>query len=161
VPLPLQPNKCSWYIGDQDRPLYWFILNTPTNIHYLHIAIGNPLSYGFADSQNAYYQKILGYEYRNIDETSRFGNFNLSYDINEKFNFTTRIGANSAWGNGKNWRAAQTYNSVYNLQLAQFRLCRDSNSRILSIRLMHLNWKLHFTFKLLGYNVNSISSRNR
>jgi hypothetical protein len=36
-----------------------------------------------------------------------------------KVQFTTRIGANSAWGNGK---LLQTYNSVYNLQLAQFRL---------------------------------------
>jgi hypothetical protein len=59
-------------------------------------------------------KSLLGYgTNRNIDETSRFvGNFNLSYDINEKFNFTTRIGANSAW-NGKNWRAAQTYTTRF------------------------------------------------
>jgi hypothetical protein len=46
---------------------------------------------------------------RNIDETSRFvGNFNLSYDINES---SISLLVQIAWGNGKNWRAAQTYNS--------------------------------------------------
>jgi hypothetical protein len=103
----------------------------------------NPLSYGFADNyQNAYYQNpywAIGTN-RNIDETSRFGNFNLSYDINEKFNFTTRIGI--AWGNGKNWRAAQTYNSVYNPAGAISSFVEDS--RIYLYTADALLWKLHF-----------------
>jgi TonB-linked SusC/RagA family outer membrane protein len=159
-------------IGDQDRPLYWFILNTPTNIPLsTYSDWQNPLSYGFADNyQNAYYQNpywAIGTN-RNIDETSRFvGNFNLSYDINEKFNFTTRIGANSAWGNGKNWRAAQTYNS--DLQPAAGAISsfvEDSefqNSIYTADALLSGNFTFgdDFTFKtIVGYNVNSISSRN-
>jgi len=103
------------YIGDQDRPLYWFILNTSTNIPLsTYSDWQNPLSYGYADNyQNAYYQNpywAIGTN-RNIDKTSRFvGNVNLSWEIEEWLNFTARIGANNVWGNGKNWRAAQTYN---------------------------------------------------
>jgi TonB-dependent SusC/RagA subfamily outer membrane receptor len=45
-------------IGDQDRPLYWFILNTSANIPLSEYSDwDNPLSYGYADNyQNAYYQ---------------------------------------------------------------------------------------------------------
>jgi len=101
-------------IGDQDRPLYWFILNTPANIPLsTYSDWQNPLSYGYADNyQNAYYQNpywAIGTN-RNVDNTSRFvSNFNLSWDIEEYLNFTARVGINNAWGNGKNWRAAQTY----------------------------------------------------
>ncbi len=102
-------------IGDQDRPLYWFILNTATNIPLTSYKDWqNPLSYGYADNYfNAYYQNpywAIGTN-RNIDQTNRFvGNFNFSWEIKEWLNFTTRIGTNNTWGNGKNWRAAQTYN---------------------------------------------------
>lgn len=101
-------------IGDQDRPLYWFILNTSANIPLsTYSDWDNPLSYGYADNYyNAYYQNpywAIGTN-RNIDETNRFnGNINLSWDITDFLNFTTRVGANNSWGNGKNWRAAQTY----------------------------------------------------
>ncbi len=104
-------------IGDQDRPLYWFILNTATNIPLSDYKDWeNPLSYGYADNYyNAYYQNpywAIGTN-RNTDETSRFvGNFNISWDIKEWLNFTARIAANNAWGSGKNWRAAQTYDPV-------------------------------------------------
>ncbi|WP_372746245.1 SusC/RagA family TonB-linked outer membrane protein [Lutibacter sp.] len=103
-------------IGDQDRPLYWFILNTATNIPLTSYKDWqNPLSYGYADNYfNAYYQNpywAIGTN-RNIDESNRFvGNINLSWDIEEWLNFTGRISANNAWGSGKNWRAAQTYNA--------------------------------------------------
>jgi TonB-linked SusC/RagA family outer membrane protein len=103
-------------IGDQDRPLYWFILNTSANIPLeTYKDWSNPLSYGYADNYyNAYYQNpywAIGTN-RNIDETNRLvGNFNLSYDILDWLNFTARAGVNNVWGNGKNWRAAQTYNA--------------------------------------------------
>ena len=103
-------------IGDQDRPLYWFILNTAANIPLsTYKDWDNPLSYGYADNYfNAYYQNpywAIGTN-RNIDESNRLvGNFNMSYDILDWLNFTARAGINNVWGNGKNWRAAQTYNS--------------------------------------------------
>ena len=103
-------------IGDQDRPLYWFILNTAANIPLsTYKDWDNPLSYGYADNYfNAYYQNpywAIGTN-RNIDESNRLvGNFNMSYDILDWLNFTARAGINNDWGNGKNWRAAQTYNS--------------------------------------------------
>ena len=102
-------------IGDQDRPLYWFILNTAANIPLsTYKDWDNPLSYGYADNYfNAYYQNpywAIGTN-RNIDESNRLvGNFNMSYDILDWLNFTARAGINNVWGNGKNWRAAQTYN---------------------------------------------------
>jgi TonB-linked SusC/RagA family outer membrane protein len=102
-------------IGDQDRPLYWFVLNTPANIPLsTYKDWDNPLSYGYADNYyNAYYQNpywAIGTN-RNIDESNRLvGNFNLSYDILDWLNFTARAGINNVWGNGKNWRAFQDYN---------------------------------------------------
>jgi TonB-linked SusC/RagA family outer membrane protein len=104
-------------VGDQDRPLYWFLLNTSANIPLSKYSDwDNPLSYGYADNYyNAYYQNpywAVGTN-RNIDETQRFvGNFNLSWDVVDWLNFTTRVGVNNVWGNGKNWRAAQAYDSA-------------------------------------------------
>jgi len=103
-------------IGDQNRPLYWFVLNTPTNIPLSSYSDWeDPLGYGYADNYyNAYYQNPywgIGTN-RNTDQTNRFnGNFNFSWDIKDNVNLTTRIAANNSWGNGKNWRARQTYNS--------------------------------------------------
>jgi TonB-linked SusC/RagA family outer membrane protein len=101
-------------IGDQDRPLYWFVLNTPANIPLSEYKDwDNPLSYGYADNYyNAYYQNpywAIGTN-RDIDESNRLvGNINLSYDILSWLNFTARAGLNNVWGNGKNWRAFQDY----------------------------------------------------
>lgn len=103
-------------IGDQDRPLYWFVLNTSSNIPLSSYSEwDNPLSYGYADNYyNAYYQNpywAVGTN-RNMDETSRFnGNLNLTWDILDWLNFTVRGGANNVWGNGKNWRARQEYDA--------------------------------------------------
>jgi len=101
-------------IGDQNRPLYWFLLNTSANIPLSKYSDWeNPLSYGHADNYyNAYYQNpywAIGTN-RNIDNTNRIiGNLNLSWDVYEWLNFTGRMGVNNIWGDGKNWRAAQTY----------------------------------------------------
>jgi TonB-linked SusC/RagA family outer membrane protein len=101
-------------VGDQDRPLYWFLLNTSANIPLENYKDwSNPLSYGYANNYyNAYYQNpywAVGTN-RNIEESNRFiGNVSISWDILKWLNLTTRIGANNVWGNGLNWRAAQTY----------------------------------------------------
>jgi len=101
-------------IGDQDRPLYWFLLNTASNIPLTSYSDwSNPASYGYADNYfNAYYQNpywAIGTN-REIDYSNRLlGNFNVSWDIAEWINFTTRVSVNNSWGNGKNWRAYQEY----------------------------------------------------
>ena len=103
-------------IGDQDRPLYWFVLNTSANIPLADYKDwDNPLSYGYADNyNNAYYQNpywAIGTN-RNIDYTNRVtGNFSIKYDILEWLKFSTTLGINNSWGNGKNWRAYQDYNA--------------------------------------------------
>ncbi len=104
-------------IGDQDRPLYWFVLNTPANIPLSDYRDwDNPESYGYADNYfNAYYQNpywAIGTN-RNVDETNRFvGNVSASWDIFDNINLTGRLGANNSWGNGKDWRAEQTYDAT-------------------------------------------------
>ena len=103
-------------IGDQNRPLYWFVLNTSANIPLSEYwDWDNPTSYGYSDNYyNAYYQNPywgIGTT-RNTDATKRFvGNVNVSYDALEWLNFTARVGTNSTWGDGKNWRAKQEYDS--------------------------------------------------
>jgi TonB-linked SusC/RagA family outer membrane protein len=103
--------------GDQSRPLYWFLLNTSANIPVSEYwDWSNPLSYGYADNyQNAYYQNpywCVGTN-RNIDASNRFvGNVNVSWDLLEWLNFTTRVGTNTSWGNGLNWRAFQDYDPL-------------------------------------------------
>lgn len=104
-------------IGDQNRPLYWFLLNQSANIPLsTYKDWDNPASYGYADNYyNAYYQNPywgVGTA-RDIDNTSRLtANISGSYEINEWMNFTTRLGINTGSGYGKDWRAAQTYNEV-------------------------------------------------
>ena len=103
-------------IGDQDRPLYWFILNTPANIPLTSYKDWqNPLSYAHADNYyNAYYQNpywAIGTN-RDNDKTNRlFATVNTSYDITDKLNLSGRLGINRVAGLGKNWRDAQTYNA--------------------------------------------------
>ena len=104
-------------IGDQNRPLYWFVLNTSANIPLSSYSDwDNPSSYGYADNYyNAYYQNpywAIGTN-RNIDDTSRLtANIAASWDINELMNLTVRLGVNTGNGFGKNWRAEQTYDAV-------------------------------------------------
>ncbi|WP_289055543.1 SusC/RagA family TonB-linked outer membrane protein [Carboxylicivirga marina] len=104
-------------IGDQDRTFYWFLLNTPANIPLTSYKDWqNPESYGYADNYfNAFYQNpywAIGTN-RDIDKSNRLtGNMAASWDINKNINFTTRLGINSTWGNGKNWRARQEYDEV-------------------------------------------------
>ena len=104
-------------IGDQDRPLYWFVLNQSGNIPLSSYKDwDNPNSYAYADYYyNAYYQNpywAIGTN-RDIDQTSRLtANITATYDIQDWLTFTGRLGVNTGNGFGKDWRAAQTYDPV-------------------------------------------------
>ncbi len=104
-------------IGDQNRPLYWFVLNTSANIPLsTYKDWDNPNSYGYADNYyNAYYQNPywgVGTN-RSITNSSRLtANMAASWDIEEWLNFSTRIGINTGNGYNKNWRARQTYDAT-------------------------------------------------
>ena len=154
-------------IGAQNRNLYWFILNTSTNIPLSSYKDWqNPLSYGYADNyQNSYYQNpywAIGTN-RNIDYTNRFiGNFNVSWDILDWLNFTVRVGTNNVWGHGKNWRASQTYSPVLKPQMTavssfveetEFKSTTYTGDALLSA---HFNLGKLFTLKpIIGYSVNT------
>ncbi|MDZ7636013.1 MAG: hypothetical protein U5L72_16895 [Bacteroidales bacterium] len=100
-------------IGDQDRPLYWFLLNTSANIPLERYKNWQTDLYATPDGYyNAYYQNpywAVGTNRNNQKSNRLNGNVQISWDILDWLNFTGRIGTNTAWGNGKNWRAAQTY----------------------------------------------------
>ncbi len=104
-------------IGDQNRPLYWFLLNQSANIPLdQYKDWDNPNSYAYADNYyNAYYQNpywALGTN-RTIDKTNRLtANIAGTYEINDWMSFTTRFGINTGNGIQKDWRAAQTYDPV-------------------------------------------------
>lgn len=103
-------------IGDQNRTLYWFVLNTPANIPLSSYKDwDNPDSYAHADNYyNAYYQNpywAIGTN-RNMDNSDRItGNMNAKWDITDWLNLSGRIGLNRVTGYGKDWRAAQEYDS--------------------------------------------------
>ena len=103
-------------IGDQERPLYWFVLNTPANIPLSSYKDWqNPASYAHADNYyNAYYQNpywAIGTN-RDTRSTNRLvANITADYEINDYLNLSGQLGANRLSTQGKNWRDAQTYNS--------------------------------------------------
>lgn len=104
-------------IGDQDRPLYWFVLNTPANIPLSSYSDWeNPESFGYADNYfNAYYQNpywAVGTN-RDLDDSKRFlGNVSANYEINENINLFGQLGINNRVVAGKNFRYAQSYDEV-------------------------------------------------
>jgi len=104
-------------IGDQDRNLYWFVLNQSTNVPLSEYSDwDNPNSFGYADNYyNAYYQNpywAVGTN-RNEDMTSRLiATMQASWDIKDWLNFTGRFGINTVSGNGKDYRASQAYDST-------------------------------------------------
>lgn len=110
-----ETNLVGQTIGDQDRPLYWFILNTPANIPLSsYTDWQNPLSYAHADNYyNAYYQNpywAIGTN-RDNDKTNRlFATVNGVYEITDAIDFSARMAINRVAGTGKNWRDAQDYN---------------------------------------------------
>ncbi len=103
-------------IGDQNRPLYWFVLNTPANIPLSSYKDwDNPNSYAYADNYyNAYYQNpywAIGTNRDNDWSTRLQGNINASYDVTEQINVNVRLGVNDLSSKGREWRDAQEYDS--------------------------------------------------
>jgi TonB-linked SusC/RagA family outer membrane protein len=100
-------------IGNQDRPLYWFILNTAANIPLASYSDWRNDLYSSPDGYfNAYYENPWWAldNNRRDDQTSRLtANISAEYDINDWLNFTTRIGINTTSGIGKNWRSRLVY----------------------------------------------------
>lgn len=100
-------------IGDQDRPLYWFILNTSANIPLSRYKNWQTDLYSSPDGYyNGYYENpywAIGTT-RNEDDTHRLmGNLSAAWDIMPWLKLTTRLGMNNSWGTGKNYRAAQEF----------------------------------------------------
>lgn len=102
-------------IGDQDRPLYWFLLNTSANIPLERYSDWRNDLYASPDGYyNAYYQNpywAVGTNRNNQKSNRLNGNVQASWDPFSWLNVTGRVGTNTYWNSGKNWRAAQTYDS--------------------------------------------------
>ncbi len=102
-------------IGDQDRPLYWFLLNTSANIPLSRYANWQTDLYATPDGYyNAYYQNpywAVGTNRDNQKSNRVNGNVQASWDPLNWLNVTARIGTNTLWSSGKDWRAAQTYDA--------------------------------------------------
>ena len=101
-------------IGDQDRPLYWFVLNTPANIPLSNYKDWrNPASYAHADNYyNAYYQNpywAVGTNRDNDESYRMMSNVHGKYTVNDNINVLLRLGMNNLRGTGREWRDAQTY----------------------------------------------------
>ncbi len=108
-------DKAGGTMGDQDRPLYWFLLNTSANIplsrykNWRTDKFSTPSGY-----YNGYYEN----PYMNIDTnrdtriTKRLNaNVQLSWDISSWLNLTARQAANLSWCDGKNYRDAITFDT--------------------------------------------------
>jgi len=100
-------------IGDQDLPLYWFLLNTSANIPLSRYANWQTDLYATPDGYyNAYYQNpywAVGTNRDNQKSNRVNGNVQASWDPLNWLNVTARIGTNTLWSSGKDWRAAQSY----------------------------------------------------
>jgi TonB-linked SusC/RagA family outer membrane protein len=100
-------------IGDQDRPLYWFLLNTAANIPLEKYKNWRTDKWATPDTYfNGYYENpywAIGTN-REIDDSRRLlANVAVSYDILPWMKLITRASMNNTWGVGKNWRARQEY----------------------------------------------------
>jgi TonB-linked SusC/RagA family outer membrane protein len=102
-------------IGDQDRPLYWFLLNTSANIpltrysNWLTDKYSTPSGY-----YNGYYENPYMCIDTNRDNSSSNrinANVQVSWDMLNWLNFTARTSVNTVWGNRKNWRKAITFDT--------------------------------------------------
>src|SRR5699024_4987842 len=104
-------------IGDQDRALYWFVLNVPPQIPLSSYSDWqDPTSYGYANNYfDAYYQNpywAVGTN-RDKDHTKRFrGNISASWDIIDNINVTGTLGVNRLTAIGKYYRHRQKYDNV-------------------------------------------------
>ncbi len=156
-------------IGDQDRPLYWFLLNTSANI---------PLS-RYWDWRNDKYSDPSGYYngyYENpyfCVDTNRYliwtnrltANIQLSWDIAPWLNLTTRAAANNDWAYSKNWRDAYDFDTDLKptgSSISSFLEDREhQTSDYIGDALMTGNWNFNdFTLKaIVGGTVMSYKYR--
>ena len=160
-------------IGDQDRTLYWFVLNTSANIPLSSYKDwDNPESYGYADNYyNAYYQNpywAVGTN-RDKDTTTRIiANMQADWNLTDWLVTTGRFGVNNVNGHGKDLRYRQEYDS--HLQPAHSVVSSfviDSEFQYLSYTtdlLLNANFDdigdLFDISVLLGGTNNTIESRN-
>jgi len=134
-------------IGDQDRPLYWFLLNTAANIPLTRYKNWRTDMWATPDTYfNGYYENpywAIGTN-RNLDDSRRLmANVAVSYDVLPWMKLTVRGAMNNSWGNGKNWRARQEYASY-----------RTGNSAISS-------FVEDFEFQNKDYNFDAILAIDR
>jgi TonB-linked SusC/RagA family outer membrane protein len=102
-------------IGDQDRPLYWFLLNTSANIplsrywDWRNDKYSDPSGYYNGYYENPYFCVDTN---RNNDWSSRLtANVQVSWDIASWLNMTARAASNNSWGYGKNYRDAYDFDT--------------------------------------------------
>jgi TonB-linked SusC/RagA family outer membrane protein len=102
-------------IGDQDRVLYWFLLNTSANIplsrywDWRNDKYSDPSGYYNGYYENPYFCVDTN---RNNDWTSRLtANVQASWDIASWLNLTARAASNNSWGYGKNYRDAYDFDT--------------------------------------------------
>ncbi len=103
------------YMGDQDRPLYWFLLNTSANIPLSRYQNWRTDKYS---TPSGYYNGYYENPYMNID-TNRDTDFSnrinanvqVTWDITDFLNLTARTAVNNSWGHGKYWRKAITFDT--------------------------------------------------
>jgi len=100
-------------IGDQDRPLYWFLLNTSANIPLTRYKNWRTDKYSTPSGYyNGYYENPYHCIDTNRDEhwTNRLNaNVQVVWDIMPWLNLTGRTAVNTSWRTRKNWRAATLY----------------------------------------------------
>ena len=92
-------------IGDQDRPLYWFLLNTSANIPLSKYKNWRTGEWSTPDTYyNGYYENpywAVGTN-RDIDDSRRLmANVAVSYDILPWMKLTARVAMNNTWGIGR------------------------------------------------------------
>jgi len=102
-------------LGAQDRPLYWFLLNTSANIPLSKYSNWRTDKYSTPDGYyNGYYENPY-YLVDNARENTKTNRLNANvqavWDIFDWLNLTGRIATNNVWGSGKDWRAACKYDA--------------------------------------------------
>jgi TonB-linked SusC/RagA family outer membrane protein len=126
-------------LGSQDRALYWFILNSSTNIPIAKYKDWRNDLYSSPDGYyNGYYQnpwQMIDTS-RDTDKTNRLnGNLSASWDVADWLNLTTRISADFFAGNGKEYRDAQTFTDEYTRPSANTSFVRDTEFQNLTYTL--------------------------
>ena len=158
-------------IGNQDRPLYWFILNTANNIPLESYKDWRNDLYSSPDGYyNGYYENpwwALDNNRNNNQSTRLTANISAIYDINKWLKFTGRAGLNTTSGIGKNWRSRQVYDKTLQpaanditsfVEDSEFQSFSYTTDALLSST-FDITDDIDF-IGLLGASSNSISSRN-